>query len=132
MRLRERLVRVPVRIALVAVATALLVVPTLRGQRGGAGRGGGAVRLDSPKDMEMKIAEPFTLASVGDLIIMRPTSQLADPAFQGAIKIIKDSDFAVGNFEANAGDLLHWEGPMRGFMGTKETPADVKAMGFDP
>jgi poly-gamma-glutamate synthesis protein (capsule biosynthesis protein) len=81
--------------------------------------------------MEMKITDPFTLASVGDLIIMRPTSQLADPAFQSAIKIIKESDFAVGNFEANAGDLLHFKGPMRGFMGTKETPADVKAMGFD-
>jgi poly-gamma-glutamate synthesis protein (capsule biosynthesis protein) len=62
---------------------------------------------------------------------MRPTSQLTEPGFQSAIKIIKEADFAVGNFEANASDLLHFDGPMRGFMGTKETPADVKAMGFD-
>jgi poly-gamma-glutamate capsule biosynthesis protein CapA/YwtB (metallophosphatase superfamily) len=132
MRLRKRLVRVHIaRIAaaLAAVAAAAsLAMPTITGQ---GGRGTGVVRLDSPKDMEMKITDSFTLASVGDLIIMRPTSQLADPAFQSAIKIIKDADFAVGNFEANAGDLLHFQGPMRGFMGTKETPADVKAMGFD-
>lgn len=132
MKLREQLARayvVRVSGVLAAVTAAVwLAVPTITGQ---GGRQGGIVRLDSAKDMEMKITEPFTLASVGDLIIMRPTSEFGDPAFQGAIKIIKDSDFAVGNFEANASDLLHFEGPMRGFMGTKETPADVKAMGFD-
>lgn len=132
MELREHVARARVvRVALVLVTVAVavwLAVPTVTGQ---GGRQGGVVRLDSAKDMEMKITGPFTLASVGDLIIMRPTSQLADPAFQGAIKIIKDADFAVGNFEANASDLLHFQGPMRGFMGAKETPADVKAMGFD-
>ena len=132
MTLREQLARtsvVRVSSVLAAMTAAVwLAVPTVTGQ---GGRQGALVRLDSAKDMEMKITDPFTLASVGDLIIMRPTSQLADPAFQSAIKIIKDSDFAVGNFEANASDLLHFEGPMRGFMGTKETPADVKAMGFD-
>jgi poly-gamma-glutamate synthesis protein (capsule biosynthesis protein) len=81
--------------------------------------------------MDMKITDPFTLASVGDLVIMRPVSELNDPGFQSAIKIVKDSDFAVGNFEANAADLLNYTGPMRGFTGTKETPAAVKAMGFD-
>jgi poly-gamma-glutamate capsule biosynthesis protein CapA/YwtB (metallophosphatase superfamily) len=130
-KLREQLARasvVRVSAALAAVAAAAsLAVPAITGQGGRQG----VVRLDSPKDMEMKITDPFTLASVGDLIIMRPTSQLAEPGFQGAIKIIKDADFAVGNFESNASDMLHWDGPMRGFMGTKETPADVKAMGFD-
>ena len=111
MRLVEKHARARVaRISVVAAAVAAGVwstVATIGGQ--GGRQGGAAVRLDSPKDMEMKITDPFTLASVGDLIIMRPVSQLADPAFQSAIKIVKDSDFAVGNFEANAGDLRHFE-----------------------
>jgi len=118
--------------ALGVAAGALAFTITMTGQgRGGGGRGGAEVRLDSAKDMDMKITDPFTLASVGDLIIMRPISQLNDPAFQSAIKIVKDSDFAVGNFEANSADLLNYDGPMRGFIGTKETPGDIKAMGFD-
>jgi len=137
MKVREHFARArAVTVARVLVTMAVagwVAVATITGQGGrqGGGRQGAVVRLDSAKDMEMKITDPFTLASVGDLIIMRPTSQLNDPAFQSAIKIVKDADFAVGNFEANASDLLHFEGPMRGFMGTKETPADVKAMGFD-
>ena len=111
-----------------ALAVAVWVVPPAA--NGQAVRQG-TVRLDSPKDMDLKITDPFTVASVGDLIIMRPTSQLTEPTFQSALKIIRDADLAVGNFEANASDMLHFDGPMRGFMGTKETPADVKAMGFD-
>jgi poly-gamma-glutamate capsule biosynthesis protein CapA/YwtB (metallophosphatase superfamily) len=117
-----------------ALAAALaLTITAVAGQGGRQGGRGGAppVRLDGPKDMDMKITDPFTLTSVGDLIVMRPVSQLNDPAFQSAIKIVKDSDFAVGNFEANAADLLNYTGPMRGFVGPKEAPADVKAMGFD-
>jgi poly-gamma-glutamate capsule biosynthesis protein CapA/YwtB (metallophosphatase superfamily) len=110
-----------------AAAVSIWVLP-LRGQRG---QPGPPVRLDSPRDMNMKITDPFTVASVGDLIIMRPTSQLQEPGFQAAIKIIRDADLGVGNFESNASDMLRFNGPMRGFMGTKETPADVKAMGFD-
>jgi poly-gamma-glutamate capsule biosynthesis protein CapA/YwtB (metallophosphatase superfamily) len=110
-----------------ALAAFALTIATAAGQGGR----GAPVKLDTAKDMDMKITDAFTLASVGDLVIMRPVSQLNDPAFQSAIKIVKESDFAVGNFEANAADLLHYVGPMRGFVGPKETPADVKAMGFD-
>ena len=53
---------------------------------------------------------------------MRPTSMLADPAFQSAIKIIKDADLAFGNFEASLADFEHFEGPARGFIGTDEWP----------
>jgi poly-gamma-glutamate capsule biosynthesis protein CapA/YwtB (metallophosphatase superfamily) len=113
----------------VLAAALALTITTIAGQGGRAGAP--PVKLDSAKDMAMKITEPFTLASVGDLIVMRPVSQLNEPAFQAALKIVKDSDFAVGNFEANSADLLNYNGPMRGFVGTKETPADVKAMGFD-
>ena len=115
-------------LVLVMAATVGLLVPTIWGQGGSVGQ---PVKLDSPKDMDMKILDPFTVASVGDLIIMRPTSQLQEPGFQAAIKIVRDADLSVGNYESNASDMLRFNGPMRGFMGTKETPADVKAMGFD-
>src|SRR4051812_45002554 len=66
-------------------------------------RGQGAAR-DWTKDMQMKITEPFTIAAVGDLIIDRPASQLNDPGLQAALKIIKDTDLGVGNFESNIRD----------------------------
>src|SRR5262245_56098746 len=87
--------------------------------------------FDHARELAFKITEPFTFASVGDHIIMRPASVLAEPGFQSAIKIIRDADLAFGNFEGSISDLEHFEGPMRGFMGTKEVAADVKAMGFD-
>jgi len=34
--------------------------------------------------MAMKITEPFTLASVGDVIIVQPASRVADPGLQSA------------------------------------------------
>src|SRR5436190_16402550 len=49
-------------------------------------------------------------------IIMRPASVLAEPAFQDAIKIIRDADVAFGNFEGSISDLENFDGPIRGFM----------------
>jgi poly-gamma-glutamate synthesis protein (capsule biosynthesis protein) len=87
--------------------------------------------IDPARELAMKIPGSFTFASVGDLIIMRPTSNYADPAFQSAIKIVKDADLAFGNFEGSLADFEHFDGPRRGFLGTEEVAADVKAMGFD-
>ena len=53
----------------------------------------------------MKIETPFTLASVGDVMIKRPASMLEDPAFQGALKLLRDADVAVGNMEGNLADI---------------------------
>jgi len=113
---------------LVLVACALLFRPSpLTGQARGAGQASGR---DWTQDMAMKITEPFTISGVGDLIIMRPSSQFDDPAFQSAIKLIKDADVGFGNFETNVSDMIHFTGPMNGFMGDKGVPADVKKMGF--
>ena len=93
---------------LVLVVCVLLSKPSpLTGQ----GRGGGqASGRDWTQDMTMKIAEPFTITGVGDLIIMRPSSQSDDPAFQSAIKLVRDSDVGFGNFETNVSDMLHFQG----------------------
>ena len=86
---------------------------------------------DWTQDAPMKITEPFTLASVGDVIIIRPASQSTDPGLQSAIKVIKDADVGFGNFESLIRDERTFNGPLAGSMvGTKEVAADLKAMGF--
>ncbi len=79
----------------------------------------------------MKITEPFTLASVGDVIIVRPANQMTDPGLQAVLKVIRDSDVGFGNFESLIRDERNFVGPLGGSMtGTKEVAADLKAMGF--
>ncbi|HYM26212.1 MAG TPA: CapA family protein [Vicinamibacterales bacterium] len=123
-----------IRIALV-VALAVVYASALRltGQAGGgvAAQGQRSTARDWTQDMAMKIAEPFTLASVGDVIIVRPASRLNDAGLQSALKVIHDSDAGFGNFESLIRDERTFEGPLGGSMtGTKEVAADLKAMGF--
>jgi poly-gamma-glutamate capsule biosynthesis protein CapA/YwtB (metallophosphatase superfamily) len=83
------------------------------------------------QDAAMKIMEPFALASVGDVIIVRPASQLNDAGLQSALKVIRDADVGFGNFESLIRDENSFQGPLGGSMvGTKEVAADLKAMGF--
>jgi capsule synthesis protein PGA_cap len=111
------------------LAFACLWVPSTHGQPP-PGRNIQAPTRDWAQDMQMKITEPFTLASVGDMIILRPASNLSDPSFQGALKIVRDADVGFGNFESLLRDETHFQGPLGGMFGTKEVAADVKAMGF--
>src|SRR5580704_2083965 len=104
-------------LALAAATVALLLVP--RGVTAQApGRGGRgnftAPPRDWSQDMQMKITEPFTLASVGDMIILRPASTLDDPGFQGALKIIRSADVGFGNFESLIRDETKFQGPLGG------------------
>src|SRR5262245_43234468 len=82
------------------VVLASFVGPQVIGQ-GGPGGLGGANRAPAHEwsgDLAMKITEPFTLASVGDVIIIRPASKSSDPGVQGALKILHDADAGFGNF----------------------------------
>jgi hypothetical protein len=102
----------------------------LIGQAPGRLENRGTAKRDWTQDMQMKILQPFSLASVGDLIIIRPASQYDDPGFQAAIKVIRDSDVGFGNFESMIRDELNFEGPLGGMFGSKEVAKDLKAMGF--
>jgi poly-gamma-glutamate synthesis protein (capsule biosynthesis protein) len=119
-----------------ALIVALVIVYAsamrLTGQAPGAGvQGQRSAARDWTQDMATKIAEPFTLASVGDVIIVRPASRLSDPGLQSALKVIHDSDAGFGNFESLIRDERTFNGPLGGSMtGTKEVAADLKAMGF--
>ncbi len=86
---------------------------------------------DFAQDLEMKITAPFTLASVGDVMVKRPASMLEDPSFQEVFRIIREADIAIGNLEGNLSDISRFDGPLRGMMGSKEVASDLKAMGFD-
>jgi len=114
---------------LVLAVVACVEVSTTVGQPP-PGRAIQAPPRDWTQDMQMKITTPFTLASVGDMIILRPASNLTDPAFQSALKIIRDADVGFGNFESLIRDETHFQGPLGGMFGTKEVAADVRAMGF--
>ena len=127
----------PVRTRRTAVIVALVVVYAgalrLTGQApGGVGaQGQRSAARDWTQDVAMKITEPFTLASVGDVIIVRPASRVSDPGLQRALKVIHDSDVGFGNFESLIRDERTFQGPLAGSMvGTKEVAADLKAMGF--
>ena len=87
--------------------------------------------LVAPLDMAMTMPGTFTLVSVGDLIIRRPASNLADEAVQAALRLIREGDVAVGNLEGSLADYATFEGPLRGFVGNTEVAADLQAMGFD-
>jgi poly-gamma-glutamate capsule biosynthesis protein CapA/YwtB (metallophosphatase superfamily) len=84
-----------------------------------------------PRDMAVTIPGTFTLVSVGDLIIRRPASQLADESVQAALGLISEGDVAVGNMEGSLADYSDFDGPLNGFVGTADVAADLKAMGFD-
>src|SRR4030095_1147974 len=58
-------------------------------------------------------------------------AEMADPAFQGALQIIRDADVGFGNMEGNLSDIEHFDGPMRGMMGDKDVAPALKKMGFD-
>lgn len=83
------------------------------------------------------VADGFTLAAVGDLIMARPRSMDPDPQFQGAMKIIRDTDVAFGNFEGTALDLRHSKAYPQAESGggwATSPPGvarDLKVMGFD-
>ena len=85
----------------------------------------------SPRDMAMTMPGTFTIASVGDLIIMRPASQSADEGVRAALQLIRDADLAIGNLEGSLSNIRKFEGPAFNFMGTHEVAADLKKMGFD-
>src|SRR5690348_11881121 len=109
------------------LAAALMVIYAgalrVTGQAPGglAAQGTRSTARDWTQDLPMKITEPFALASVGDVIIVRPASQFADPGLQSAIKVIRDADAGFGNFESLIRDESTFEGPLGGSMvGTKE------------
>jgi poly-gamma-glutamate capsule biosynthesis protein CapA/YwtB (metallophosphatase superfamily) len=87
-------------------------------------------RRDAAKELAMKIAEPFTFAAVGDIIIRRPVGQLGDAGFQALTKVMRAADMTYANMEGPIIDEsdLNYHGPLTG--GPKTIIDDLKAMGI--
>jgi poly-gamma-glutamate capsule biosynthesis protein CapA/YwtB (metallophosphatase superfamily) len=91
------------------------------------------------RELQMSVADGFTLAAVGDCIISRPLSQYAqrDPDFASTVKILKQSDATYGNLETNIFDMRQFKGYPASWEGDwtlVSEPAvakDLSDMGFD-
>lgn len=107
------------------IAVIAIAAPPTASAQGVAGR-------DWSRDMEMKIPGSFTMAAVGDVIIMRPMADYGDPGLQSALRVLQGADVAFGNFESLIRDERTFVGPLGGSMtGTREVASDLVAMGFD-
>ena len=89
------------------------------------------VQVSAESARPMTMSGDFVFASVGDLMIRRPASQLADPEVQEVFDLIRSADLAMGNMEGELANLREFDGPMNGFVGTHEVAEDLKVMGFD-
>ncbi len=108
-----------------------LAAPRLIAQPPAAQSAAATAPHDWSIDLAMKIPGSFTLASVGDVIIVRPASQLQDPGLQGALAVLRGADAGFGNFESLIRDERTFVGPLGGSMtGTREVASDLKALGF--
>jgi poly-gamma-glutamate capsule biosynthesis protein CapA/YwtB (metallophosphatase superfamily) len=96
-------------------------------------------RRPPARELETSIADGFTLAAVGDLIMERPLSQLlpGDPRFAAVVRILRDADAAFGNFENVAIDLSRTRAypyPGQDDVSLVADPAvarDLATLGFD-
>ncbi len=91
---------------------------------------------EQQRDLACGIADGFTLASVGDLIIVHPESMLNDPEFQAALKILRQAEVTFGNMETSLLDIRRFRGyPQAEYggmwlIGPPFVAKDVRAMGF--
>lgn len=83
-------------------------------------------------ELATTVADGFTMAAAGDLILAYPQSFNQDPAFRSVLNLIQNADVAAGNYEGNIidGRTFRGSGP-GGFAGTPDVAADLKTMGFD-
>jgi poly-gamma-glutamate capsule biosynthesis protein CapA/YwtB (metallophosphatase superfamily) len=85
-----------------------------------------------PMELQTTIGDNFTYAVVGDIITPLPTTGYPDPAYQAALKIVKDADAAYANFEMTALNIDKFQGVyIGGFHGVPEIADEIKRMGFD-
>ena len=77
-----------------------------------------------------KILEPFTVATVGDIIMPQPLAR-SDPSFQALVGRIRNADVGFANMESSLVDLKSFAGPVTGTVAPLETGQAIKAMGIN-
>lgn len=92
-------------------------------------------REHQPYQLKTSVLPGFTLAAVGDVINVRPISQV--PSFAPIGKLVEDADVAFGNFEGtvvDSQDLPTWVEAETGggaILMDPLVPPDLKKIGFD-
>ncbi len=94
-------------------------------------------RRPPAQENRLTVADGFTLAMVGDLIIARPLTQAAPvPGFDDLLAVLRGSDAAFGNLETSLIDIRHFSGAPYPFDGDwanialPQVAPDLKRMGF--
>ncbi|RWP47020.1 CapA family protein [Mesorhizobium sp.] len=83
------------------------------------------------------VADGFTMAAVGDLIVSRAVTKSHNLAFGDVVKILHDADVTFGNLEVNVFDIRSFNGyPQAEYGGAyhlslPEVGPDLRAMGFN-
>jgi poly-gamma-glutamate capsule biosynthesis protein CapA/YwtB (metallophosphatase superfamily) len=89
------------------------------------------------QESRLSVADNFSLALVGDMIISRPLTQAAPvPGFEPLLEVIRHSDAAIGNLETTLIDIRHFTGAPYPFagdwanIGLPSVAPDLRRMGF--
>lgn len=119
-----------------AAALAALLFSAARAQSPQLSSSQQSVAPGNNQSLNCSIADGFTLAAVGDLILEQPESNLADPRFQAALDFIRHADAGFGNFEGSAIDIRAFKGFPAAENGgawlidSPKVPADLLHMGI--
>ncbi|WP_250518415.1 CapA family protein [Caballeronia sp. ATUFL_M1_KS5A] len=81
-------------------------------------------------ELRMKIDEPFTVATVGDIIEPQPIAD-GDPRFTALISQIRHADVGFGNMEMSLVDFDHFEGAVAGTLAPLSAGDAIKGMGIN-
>jgi poly-gamma-glutamate synthesis protein (capsule biosynthesis protein) len=95
---------------------------------------GGAWAAPSARDpqteTQTKIAAPFSVAAVGDIIMPQPLDR-SDPGFEALVAKVRVSDVGFANMESSLVDFRSFEGPVGGTEAPLEVGQAIKAMGIN-
>jgi hypothetical protein len=83
---------------------------------------------DLTVELSNKMTGRFTVAAVGDVLIMEPVGPMMD---QKLVKILREADTTVGNLESTIVDRRNWSAGYRGNTAPRESAADLASIGFD-
>jgi hypothetical protein len=107
----------------IALVLLLAAAPAFSQETGSAGS-----NRDVKIETAMKISAPFTVAAVGDIIVLRPLRS-GDPAFLSLVDYFRKSDVGFANMECSLIDFRSFQGPVVSFEAPLEMGDSIKAMG---
>lgn len=94
------------------------------------GSSGVPKKPDQTRELALKITQPFSVTSVGDLLQFQPFAVSNDPAVQAALDPLRKADVTTGDFENEIMDFDNFA-HAGGNLATKEVADDWRLMGID-